>query len=202
MAQKKKSTTRSRSNQSSRKKSKAAKPKAVRSSSPKKTKKKLTGKQKKLVDAIKTDPTNIAKAGREAGYKDRQSPYRALETAEVQEALDPFMREINKQVPDSLVARTLRQGMLAFKVEVVKHEGKITDQRAYRDFSTRLRAVDIALKVKDKYPRPEGFQQGITADKIQILYVNPADPNQKNTVQATFRERVYNPQLAGPTQSP
>ncbi|MCG3177036.1 MAG: hypothetical protein MOGMAGMI_02002 [Candidatus Omnitrophica bacterium] len=173
--------------------------------SKKKRKRPLTAKQQKLVAALKEDPTNIAAAGRAAGYKDRQQPYRTLQKPEVKEIVDAFMQEFQKAIPDSTLISKHKKLLNAKKVVSAVINGKDADEKDHDfievdDCPTQLKALDMAYKVRDKYPRPENFEApagGIVADKVLIVYGDPNSTAKANILLSPLRERPYDPQTPG-----
>ncbi|MCG3177337.1 MAG: hypothetical protein MOGMAGMI_02309 [Candidatus Omnitrophica bacterium] len=172
----------------------------------KKKKRTLTPKAQKLVAALKQDPSNIAAAGRAAGYKDRQSAYKTLQKTEVKEIVDAFAQAFTKAIPDETLISKHKKLLNAKKVVSAVITGKDADEKDHDfievdDCAVQLKALDMAYKVRDKYPRPENFEApagSIYAENVQIVYGDPNNSTAKaNILLSPLRERPYDPQTPG-----
>ena len=166
-----------------------------------KKKRKLTPKQQKLVSALKQDPTNIAAAGRKAGYTNRLSVYKSIRNPEIKAEVDAFTQKFVKAVPDSALITKHKKLLNAKKVISAVVTGQDADEKTddfieVDDCPTQLKALDMAYKVRDKYPRPESFEApagGIYADKVLIVYGDPNDPAKIPSLLSPLRKRPYDP---------
>lgn len=172
---------------------------------PEKKKRRLTPKQGKFVRALKEDPTNVAAAARKAGYRDRNEGYVALQNPAVKAEVDAFMSAFQKAIPDSTLISKHKKLLNAKKVVSAVITGKDADERTddfieVDDCQTQIKALDMAYRVRDKYPRPENFEApagGIFADKVLIVYGDPNNPAKKDILLSPLRERPYDPQASG-----
>lgn len=118
---------------------------------PKQTqKKKLTKKQTALVKAV-ADPSipTIAKAGRMAGYYDRQAASKALQLTTVREALADLSIELTSGgVDNKALAGAVRNALEANETKFFTREGVVTEAREVPNHAARLKAVEIVIKLR------------------------------------------------------
>jgi len=95
------------------------------------------------------------RAAVEAGY----SHMTALTVKKKIESTKSFAELKERFIPRDVIFKVLKEGLNAMQVKVAAHEGKITDIKDFVDHQTRLKAADMALKVRGDY---EAFK--ITTD--------------------------------------
>jgi hypothetical protein len=107
----------------------------------------------------------IKSAGEAAGYAHTDA-YRALAN------LQGTMSEILDQagMTDAFLAQNCLKPLLhATQVKICQHKGKIKDREEIADNDARLRALDIALRIKGKYAPPAVEQAHKHAVQVLIL---------------------------------
>ena len=112
--------------------------------------KKLTKKQAALVGAI-VDPSvsTLAEAGRIAGYSERQAAYEALQTTTVREYLSRFhSKMVAGGIDDEKLIKRLNEALDAEETRFFQYLGKVIDSRDVVDHATRLKAVELVVKIQ------------------------------------------------------
>lgn len=159
------------------KKSKAKKSTATskgKSPTAKRTKKKkLTTKQQRLVNALKKDPTNIAKAGREAGFDRKYSSKLVRQNTTIKKIVSDLIYDLEVAVPN--------------KIAIKAHKSLITNKQ----WQAKAKGLDMYYKIRDKYPRSEADQSSneppvvIGAGAKVVIVFNDAKTLIKPTIQST-----------------
>lgn len=109
----------------------------------------LTLKERKVVKAY-IETGNKAEAGRRAlscknNNSAQASASKMLSKERVQKTIVTLMEEMGITRPALL--RTLRHGLIAKRIEVVKHEGKITEMKNFVDHNARHRFMTTGLEL-------------------------------------------------------
>lgn len=116
------------------------------------------------------------------------------------------MQEFQKAIPDEELIGKHKKLLNAKKVISAVIMGKEANEKDHDfievdDCPTQLKALDMAYKVRDKYPRPESFEApagGIYAENVQIVYGDPNNRTAKTDILLSpLRERPYDPQAPG-----
>lgn len=113
---------------------------------------KLTAKQKKLLKALPGAST-VAEAGIQAGYKHRQSAHSALKTVQLKM---PELMDSLGLTDKALIDNYLRPGLNATSKyrKTVEIDGAYVEQiQEDPDWHSRRGFLDMAFKVKGKYPK-------------------------------------------------
>ncbi|HSB70444.1 MAG TPA: hypothetical protein VLT62_14045 [Candidatus Methylomirabilis sp.] len=129
---------------------------------------------------------------RKAGYSKATSKHSGeiLKSPNVQRALVIALETVG--VTHELVGQTIKDAMLANKVELARSEGQITDERAYPDYPTRLRAAELAAEVLEGYRRKyevaggESKFQIVLANKYQAVFFGGPMPPEAETEAAAI----------------
>lgn len=122
----------------------------------KKGKKKLTRKQKKLVEAL-TKVDTVAEAGRMAGFETRQAAHQALKR--IQETIPELMKRLGAD-DEYLIAETLRRSKELKTTEHFAHQGVVIDSKEKDDNGGQWRYHDALLKIRGIYKTPENVGDG------------------------------------------
>ena len=113
----------------------------------------LSVQQRKLIAAIPTSKT-ITEAMRKADYApsviNSGARYESLQNPTIRSAMQKALKRAG--IDDSALAETIREGIKAQKVQIATLEGKITDEKAYPDYSVRHKYLDTALTLRGDYP--------------------------------------------------
>lgn len=132
---------------------------------------KLTPKQEKWLNAY-VETGNATEAARRAGYKGNDQTLRAVGYQNLTKLHIPVGDLLDKMgLDDGVLVTKLKEGLNSELVVVAKFEGSITDERSYVDFSTRARYLDIALRLKGKYPSEKIEHGGVVTQKIEVIEV-------------------------------
>lgn len=127
----------------------------------KKKKKKLSKRQEKLVKAI-LDPKvqSIKEAGEIAGYSSRQATWKLLQSMTVQEALQDMHKSMHLGgIDNEKIVKRLGEALDAEETRFFQFQGNIVDQENVVDHATRLKAIELVVKIRglirsDKEPPP------------------------------------------------
>lgn len=112
--------------------------------------KKATNKQKQLAKIILQNPsTEVGEAMREVGYSENTRPHDITNT-------DSWKELMNQYLPDADILQAHQEGLKATKVVSAIIMGKDADSKTndfidVPDHPTRLKAVELAYKVKSKF---------------------------------------------------
>jgi len=112
----------------------------------------MTPKQDRFITEFLTTG-NGTQAAIKAGYSPKradQQAYKNLRKPEIRRALKDRLNE--QGLTESFLLQKIGEGLEAYTVKTVSHEGKITDERAYPNFAVRWRYIDTALKLRGMYP--------------------------------------------------
>lgn len=115
---------------------------------------KLTLKQKKLVEALPTS-SSVAEAGATAGYSDRKSAHRALNS--ISERAPEVLVRLGLTI-EQVVDKCLRPLLEANKTELVVSNGVVMSREEVPAPDIRLRAIDTWARLMGAY----------TAQKVQL----------------------------------
>lgn len=122
---------------------------------------KLTPKQRAWLKYY-IETGNATEAARLAGYQAQSSHtfeqigYENLRKLEI--PITDLMDQMG--LSDAFLMSKLRDGLDAMTVKTASDKGMITDEREYVDFPTRQGYLDMALKLKGKYPAERKVVEG------------------------------------------
>ncbi len=113
----------------------------------------LSLKQRKWLLAY-LESGNATAAAQAAGYKATSRASFAQIGHDNLKRLRPTIDEMMDRMglDNGALVRRLRDGLDAMAVQTASHQGVITDERAYIDFPTRAKYLDMALRLRAAYP--------------------------------------------------
>jgi hypothetical protein len=121
-------------------------------------------KRRLLCEILSGNHKTIASAGQAAGYRG-PGAYRALKN--LRETISEIM---DQAVSDAYVVQNcLRPLLHATQVKLGQYKGKFKDSVEVADNDARLRALDIALRIKGKYAPPAVEQPDKHTVKVLVL---------------------------------
>lgn len=115
-------------------------------------KNKLTERQERFVDHY-VDCGNGAEAARKAGYSenaDDEIAYENLRKPHIKAAIQERMDQAG--ITKAKLLQAINEGLEATMVKIATHEGEITDEKSFPDYSIRHRYLETALKLLDAFP--------------------------------------------------
>lgn len=127
----------------------------------------LTPKQKKLINAVISNPDATQKElSHIASYSHPSTVNKVLKNPLVQQKLRERMEKHPRLKADVLLDK-LADGLDATKTMMASFQGQITDEREYADYAVRHAYLDTALKIRgDLQPDERG------ATNVQINFVD------------------------------
>jgi hypothetical protein len=112
----------------------------------------MTPKQDRFITEYLTTG-NGTQAAIKAGYSPKRADQQAYENLRKPEIRRALKDRLNEQgITESFLLQKISEGLEAYTVKTVSHEGKVTDERAYPNFAVRWRYIDTALKLRGMYP--------------------------------------------------
>jgi hypothetical protein len=116
--------------------------------------KRLTNRERLLFKNLSKGMT-VTEAAREAGYKDKrpgQAGYQAIERIRLKA---PELLAKHGLCDDALIETYLKPALEANETKFFQHEGRVTDSRDVIAWSPRLTALDMTMKIRGMYAKPE-----------------------------------------------
>jgi hypothetical protein len=114
---------------------------------------------------------SIKSAGEAAGYGKGNTAYRAL--AELQGTISEIMDSAGL-TDRHLVEKCIKPLLHAKSVRFFQADGEILESRLFADHDTRIRALDIALRIKGKYT-PLAVEQA-RKDTVEVIILDAPRP--------------------------
>jgi phage terminase small subunit len=144
---------------------------------------KLTLKQRKWLNSY-METGNATEAARQAGYSGTDESLAVIGFENLRK-LNPQITELMDQMglTDASLMLKLVEGLDAVVTEKATFEGAITDERTYVDFLTRFKYLDMALKLKGKYPAKAIMHSGPGGGAIpfkEIVAILPPEEDDDN----------------------
>lgn len=127
---------------------------------------------------------NGTQAAIKAGYSPKradQQAYENLRKPEIQKAIKDRFNE--QGITESFLLQKISEGLEAYTVKTVYHEGKVTDERAYPNFAVRWKYIDTVLKLLGMYPTEKHDKSGYnefaewTVEEINHFIKTGEEPN-------------------------
>lgn len=99
-----------------------------------------------------TETSNVAEAGRMAGYGRRQSAHHALKN--IQKKMGDLLDEVGMD-DKTLLTKYLQPGLDSTKIEFFSKDGIVMEEKVVIDRSERRHHLDMVWKLKGRYKQAE-----------------------------------------------
>ena len=126
----------------------------------------LTVQQRNLIKAIPQSKT-ISEAMKKAKYApsviNSGARYETLQNPTIMSAMQQALEKAG--ISDLSLAKSIKDGMTAQKVQIATLDGQITDEKFYPDHSVRHKYLDTALTLRGDYP----------SDKLEVEHTGQVE---------------------------
>jgi len=137
-------------------------------------KKRLTTKERGLVRGLSSGKT-LTRAARDAGYRGKnpgQSGWQALRN--IQRKMSEIL-DSQGLTDEVLIEKHLKPLLRSTETKFFQAEGRVTDIRRVPALHTRVKALDMAFRLKGSFPVPS---ENRTAENyVQVIVVNSPRPS-------------------------